>query len=75
MSDNTENTALRGMGFDNTEMTVHGFCAMARTSMLEQMDVEPEVIEAQLAHGKSGPLGTECHRAECVVKRRKMMPL
>jgi integrase len=75
MSDNTVNTALRRMGFDNTEMTAHGFRAMARTIMVEQMDVEPEVIEAQLAHGKSGPLGAAYDRAEFVVKRRKMMQL
>jgi len=75
MSDNTVNTALRRMSFDNTEMTAHGFRAMARTIMVEQMDVEPEVIEAQLAHGKSGPLGAAYDRAEFVVKRRKMMQL
>lgn len=60
---------------DNTEMTAHGFRAMARTIMVEQMDVEPDVIEAQLAHGKSGPLGAAYDRAEFVVKRRKMMQL
>lgn len=27
-----------------------------RTIMVEKMDVMPDVIEAQLAHGKSGPL-------------------
>lgn len=75
MSDNTVNTALRRMGFDNAEMTAHGFRAMARTIMVEQMDVEPEVIEAQLAHEKSGPLGAAYDRAEFVVKRRKMMQL
>jgi integrase len=75
MSDNTVNTALRRMCFDNTEMTAHGFRAMARTLMVEQMDIEPEVIEAQLAHGKSGPLGAAYDRAEFVVKRRKMMQL
>lgn len=33
------------------------------------------MIEAQLAHGKSGPLGAAYDRAEFVVKRRKMMQL
>ncbi len=75
MSDNTVNTALRRMGFDNTEMTAHGFRAMARTIMVEKMDVQPEVIEAQLAHGKSGPLGAAYDRAEFVEKRREMMQL
>ncbi|WP_321165888.1 hypothetical protein [Variovorax sp. Root434] len=41
MSDDTVNTALRRIGFDNTEMMAHGFRVMARTIMVEQMDVEP----------------------------------
>lgn len=73
MSDNTVRTALRRMGYSNEEMTAHGFRAMARTIMVEQMDVQPEVIEAQLAHGKSGPLGAAYDRAEFVAKRRTMM--
>ena len=73
MSDNTVNTALRRMGFSNTEMTAHGFRAMARTILGEHLDIDPEVIEAQLAHGKSGPLGTAYDRTTYVAQRRKMM--
>lgn len=32
---------------------------MPRTLMVERLNVEPDVIEAQLAHGKSGPLGMD----------------
>jgi hypothetical protein len=46
---------------------------MARTIMVEKMDVMPDVIEAQLAHGKSGPLGAAYDRAEFVAKRRALM--
>lgn len=73
MSDNTVRTALRRLGYTNEDMTAHGFRAMARTIMVEQMNVEPDVIEAQLAHGKSGPLGAAYDRAEFVEKRRTMM--
>ena len=73
MSDNTIRTALRRLGYSNEEMTAHGFRAMARTIMVEQMNVDPDVIEAQLAHGKSGPLGAAYDRAEFVEKRRTMM--
>ena len=73
MSDNTIRTALRRLGYTNDEMTAHGFRAMARTIMVEQMNVEPDVIEAQLAHGKSGPLGAAYDRAEFLDKRRDMM--
>lgn len=73
MSDNTMRTALRRMGYTNEEMTPHGFRAMARTIMVEKLNMSPDVIEAQLAHGKSGPLGAAYDRAEFMEQRRKMM--
>lgn len=75
MSENTLRTALRRMGFDNDTMTPHGFRAMARTLMVERLNIHPDVIEAQLAHGKSGPLGMAYDRAEFVEQRRQMMNL
>ena len=41
--------------------------------MVERLNVVPEVIEAQLAHGKSGLLGPAFDRAEFMEQRRKMM--
>ena len=73
MSENTLRSALRRMGYTNDEMTPHGFRAMARTVLVEQLDVEPDVIEAQLAHVKSGPLGAAYDRADFMVQRRAMM--
>jgi integrase len=73
MSENTIRTALRRMGYMNEDMTPHGFRAMARTVLVEQLNVHPNVIEAQLAHGKSEPLGAAYDRAEFVVQRRRMM--
>lgn len=74
MSDNTVNAALRRMGFTSDEMTAHGFRAMARTLMVERLPgIDPAVIEAQLAHGKAGPLGAAYDRAEYMDQRRKMM--
>lgn len=75
MSENTVRGALRRMGFDNDTMTPHGFRAMARTLMVERLNVPPDVIEAQLAHGKSGPLGMAYDRAEFMEQRRQMMNL
>jgi hypothetical protein len=46
---------------------------MARTMLVERLNVDPGVIEAQLAHGKTGPLGTAYDRAEFMVQRRQMM--
>jgi integrase len=74
MSENTIRTALRRMGYTNDEMTAHGFRAMARTLIVERLPgIAPDVIEAQLAHGKSGPLGMAYDRAEFMEQRRRMM--
>jgi integrase len=75
MSENTLRSALRRMGYTNDDHTPHGFRAMARTIMVEKLGVPADVIEAQLAHGKSGPLGTAYDRAEFVEQRRHMMNL
>ena len=73
MSENTVNTALRRMGFSKDEMTAHGFRAMARTIMVEKLNVAPDVIEVQLAHPKSGALGAAYDRAEFMEQRHRMM--
>lgn len=73
MSENTVRVALRRLGFSNDDMTPHGFRAMARTIIVEKLNVAPDVIEAQLAHGKSGPLGAAYDRADFMEQRAKMM--
>lgn len=74
MSDNTVNAALRRLGFSGDEMSAHGFRAMARTLMVERMPgISADVLEAQLAHGKSGPLGAAYDRADFVRQRVAMM--
>jgi len=61
------------MGFDNDTMTPHGFRAMARTLLVEWLNISSDVIEVQLAHRKSGPLGSAYDRAEFMVQRQTMM--
>lgn len=74
MSENTVNTALRRLGFTGDEMTAHGFRAMARTLLIERLPgIQADVIEAQLAHGKSGPLGAAYDRADYMEQRRQLM--
>ena len=74
MSDMTLTAALRRLGYSSEEMTPHGFRAMARTLMIERLPgIDADVIEAQLAHGKSGPLGAAYDCAEFMEQRRKMM--
>ena len=74
MSNMTVNAALRRLDYSSEEMTAHGFRAIARTLMIERLPgIHADVIEAQLAHGKSGPLGAAYDRAEFMEQRRKMM--
>lgn len=73
MSENTVRSALRRLGYANDEMTAHGFRAMARTMLAEQLNVQPEIIEAQLAHAVSDSLGRAYNRTQYLAQRREMM--
>lgn len=42
MSENTLRVALRRMGYSNDDMTPHGFRAMARTIMVEKLNMHPD---------------------------------
>lgn len=74
MSEATVNAALRRLGYDTkTEITGHGFRAMARTILAEELHVRPEVIEHQLAHKVPDTLGTAYNRTKFLPERRAMM--
>lgn len=74
MSDAAVNAAMRRLGIDTkTELTGHGFRAMARTILHEVLKYPPEVIEQQLAHKAAGPLGEAYARAKFLDQRAPMM--
>lgn len=74
MSDAAVNAALRRMGYDTkTEITGHGFRAMARTILHEELHIKPEVIEHQLAHQDADALGTAYNRTKFIKERKVMM--
>jgi integrase len=73
MSNNSVNAALRRMGYTTEEFTGHGVRAMARTLCHEVLGFAPEVIEEQLAHAKSGPLGGAYDRTTHLPDRRRLM--
>ncbi len=74
MSDAAVNAALRRMGYDTrTEITGHGFRAMARTILAEELHIKPEVIEHQLAHKVPDTLGTAYNRTKFIKDRVAMM--
>ncbi|CAJ2719745.1 phage integrase [Burkholderia pseudomallei] len=74
MSEAAINAALRRLGYDTrTEITGHGFRAMARTILHEELEQKPEVIEHQLAHTVPDNLGSAYNRTKFIKKRREMM--
>ena len=76
MSEAAINAALRRMGYDTkTEITGHGFRAMARTILAEELHQKPEVIEHQLGHSVPDALGTAYNRTKFLKERRAMMQL
>ena len=76
MSDAAVNAALRRLGYDTrTEITGHGFRAMARTILHEELHQKPEVIEHQLAHAVPDVLGPAYNRIKFLKERRAMMQL
>ena len=73
MSENALNAALRRMGYDKTTMTAHGFRAIARTLLDEELKFRPDYIEHQLAHAVKDPNGRAYNRTSHLAERRKMM--
>lgn len=74
MSDGTINAALRRLDYQSGDHVAHGFRATARTMMAQELEGIPaELVEAQLGHGKSGPLGSAYDRAEYMPQRFEMM--
>ncbi|TEU27930.1 tyrosine-type recombinase/integrase [Alkanindiges illinoisensis] len=74
MSDAAINAALRRMGYDTkTEMTGHGFRAMARTILHERLGMDRDVIEHQLAHRVPDALGGAYNRTRFLDQRKAMM--
>ncbi|RIZ70201.1 MAG: DUF4102 domain-containing protein [Methylococcales bacterium] len=73
MSDMAMLAALRRMGFEKSEMTVHGFRAMARTILDEVLGFRPDFIEHQLAHAVKDPNGRAYNRTAHIKERHKMM--
>ncbi len=74
MSEAAVNAALRRMGYDTkTEITGHGFRAMARTILHEVHGIPPEVIEHQLAHKVPDVLGSAYNRTKFLPARKAMM--
>jgi len=73
MSENTVNVALRTLGIPKEQMTGHGFRAMARTVLEENLKFAAHLIEAQLAHAVRDANGRAYNRTTHLEERKKMM--
>ncbi|MEI6067334.1 MAG: integrase arm-type DNA-binding domain-containing protein [Methylococcaceae bacterium] len=69
----TMSTAIRAIGYDKDQMTIHGFRAMARTILDEVLGFRPDFIEHQLAHAVRDANGRSYNRTTHLAERHKMM--
>ena len=73
ISDNTLRAALLTLGYGPDVQSVHGFRATARTLLAEVLEVDPLVIEAQLAHAVKDANGRAYNRTQYLKHRTAMM--
>ena len=68
------NAALKRMGYDTQkDITSHGFRAMAHTILHERLNVDPYIIEHQLAHKVPDALHAAYNRTKFIEQRTAMM--
>ena len=63
LSENAMNSALRRMGYAQEDMTAHGFRSSAST-ILNERGLNPDVIEAALAHVDEDEIRRAYNRAQ-----------
>ncbi len=68
ISDNTVRSALYSLGFGD-EQSGHGFRASARTMLVDELDLDPLAIEANLAHAVKDSNGRSYNRTQYLAKR------
>jgi integrase len=73
ISDNTLRAALLTLGYGPELQSVHGFRATARTLLAEELNIDPLVIEAQLAHAVKDANGRAYNRTQYMKHRATMM--
>jgi integrase len=72
MSENAITAALRYMGYEQGQMTAHGFRTLAST-LLNEQGWPADAIERQLAHAERDEVRGAYNRAQYLVDRRRMM--
>jgi integrase len=72
ISDNTVRSALYALGFGE-EQKPHSFRATARTMLVDELGLDPQMIEANLAHGARDRLGRSYNRTQYLKQRFEMV--
>ena len=72
MSNGTVLQAIYRLGMKD-KMTAHGFRALARTAIREELGFDADIIEIQLAHKPANSLGEAYDRAKFLKQRKDMM--
>ena len=72
LSDNSVRSALYSLGFGR-EQSWHGFRASARTMLVDELNIDYNVIEANLAHAVKDANGTSYNRTKYAKQRFKMI--
>ena len=72
VSDNSVRSALYALGFGK-EQSWHGFRASARTMLVDELDMDYNVIEANLAHAAKDANGRSYNRTQYVKQRFVMI--
>jgi integrase len=74
ISEATLNRALQTLGYSTKEeMTGHGFRALARTLLAEELEFDPLILEHQLGHRVPDTLGEAYSRTRYLPQRKAMM--
>ena len=68
LSDNSVRSALYALGFGKAQ-TWHGFRASARTMMVDQLNLDPLAIEANMAHAVKDSNGRSYNRTQYLAQR------
>lgn len=72
ISDATIRAALYALGFGE-EQKPHGFRATARTMLVDELGLDPQMIEANLAHGSRDKFGRSYNRTQYLAQRFEMI--
>ena len=72
ISDNSVRSALYSLNFGK-EQSWHGFRATARTMLVDQLDLDPLAIEANLAHAVKDANGRSYNRTQYLKHRATLM--